>query len=51
MLDDSDAKPLEPILMRIDKHGCAPQDIRIDKNEVLMNIKPHVCFTFKTFLT
>lgn len=33
MLDDSDAKPLEPILMRIDKHGCAPQDIRIDKNE------------------
>ncbi|XP_043247857.1 E3 ubiquitin-protein ligase RNF8-like [Colletes gigas] len=33
ILDDSDAKPLEPILVRIDKSGCAPNDIDIDKNE------------------
>ncbi|XP_054003476.1 E3 ubiquitin-protein ligase RNF8-like isoform X1 [Hylaeus anthracinus] len=32
-LDDSDAKPLEPILVRVDKHGTAPKDIYIDKNE------------------
>ncbi|XP_076239791.1 uncharacterized protein LOC143182585 isoform X2 [Calliopsis andreniformis] len=32
-LDDSDTKSLEPILVRIDKCGCAPYDIRIDKDE------------------
>lgn len=37
-LDDSDARSLEPILVKIDKSGYAPHDIRIDKNEVLMNV-------------
>ena len=32
-LDDSDARSLEPILVKIDKCGYAPHDIRIDKNE------------------
>ena len=33
MSEDSDVKPREPVLVRIDKSGCAPHDIRIDKNE------------------
>ncbi|XP_015430621.1 PREDICTED: E3 ubiquitin-protein ligase RNF8-like [Dufourea novaeangliae] len=32
-LDDSDAKPLEPILVRLDERGCAAHYIFIDKNE------------------
>lgn len=34
ILDNSDTQSLEPILVRLDKQGSAPSDIRIDKNEV-----------------
>lgn len=43
MPDDTDTKFLEPILVRIDKHSCAPRDIRIDKDEVLIYM--HTSFT------
>ncbi|XP_006624252.1 E3 ubiquitin-protein ligase RNF8-like isoform X1 [Apis dorsata] len=32
-LDDSEEKLVEPSLVRINKHGCAPHNIHIDKNE------------------
>lgn len=38
MSEDLDIKPHQPVLVRIDKSGCAPHDIHIDKNEVLINI-------------
>ncbi|XP_017767134.1 PREDICTED: E3 ubiquitin-protein ligase RNF8-like [Eufriesea mexicana] len=31
--DDSDEKLLEPTLVRINKRGCAPDNIHVDKNE------------------
>lgn len=36
--DDSEEKLVEPSLVRINKHGCAPHNIHVDKNEVLRNI-------------
>lgn len=35
ILDDVEAESQEPILVRVDRCGSGPRDIRIDKDEVL----------------